>query len=141
MITKVKVLKFGKEAWKKPVVCDLARHFDVTFSILKARVLPRQEGLLILEIKGENGEFLRALEFLNSVEGVTVVDIEKEIRHDETLCTQCGACSGFCPSGALYIKDRVTMEIGFNSEDCIGCELCLHACPSRALSLNEDIAV
>ncbi len=135
------MLKFEKQAWKKTVVCDLARNFDITFSILKARVLPRQEGLLILEIKGENGEFLRAVDYLHGIQGLSVVDIEKEIYHDENACTQCGACTGFCPSGALYIKNRLTMEVGFRSEDCIGCELCLVACPSRALSLAEDIAI
>ncbi|MDP8223357.1 MAG: 4Fe-4S binding protein [Candidatus Lernaella stagnicola] len=141
MITKVKVLKFDETAWKKPVVCDLARNFDITFSILKARVLPRQEGLLILETQGANGEFVRAVDFLRNIQGVSVFDLEKEILYDNEVCIQCGACTGFCPSGALHIANRLTMEVAFRSEDCIGCELCLTACPSRALTLAEDIAV
>ena len=69
MITKTKILKFSREAWKLPIVCDLARKHNVTFSILKADVLPRQEGVLILEISGENGDFARAIDFLRQQPG------------------------------------------------------------------------
>lgn len=140
MITKTKVLKFGKESWKKPVVYQLAKEFNISFSILKAKVLPRQEGVMILELSGTKDEFERGMEYLET-SGVWVGSIEQEILYDETVCTNCGACTGFCPSNALYIKDRETMEIAFNHEECIGCELCLVACPSRALSQAEDIAI
>lgn len=135
MITQTKVIKFGRRAWREPVVCQLARNFDITFSILKARILPQQEGLLILEISGENGEFDRAVAHLRALPDVEVQGIEQEITHDLERCTQCGSCTGFCPSQALHIADRRTMEVAFASQECIGCELCLTACPARALRL------
>ncbi len=138
MITNTKVLKFGKTAWKEPVVCHLTRDFDLTFSILKARVLPRQEGIMILEISGEDENYQKGLDYLEQA-GVQVTSIEKEILYDETVCTNCGACTGFCPSNALYMADRLTMEVAFNFDKCIGCELCLHACPSRALKLADGM--
>ena len=141
MITKTKVLKFGKEAWKKPIVCELARNFEITFSILKAKVLPRQEGLMILEISGKNGEYLRAEQYLRSIPGVSVEALEQDIVYDEKRCTHCGACIGFCPSGALHIVDRATMEVGFDPDACIGCEICLDACPVRALRLAEGVSI
>lgn len=138
MITQTKVLKFGKHAWKEPVVCHLSKDYDLTFSILKARVLPRQEGIMILEISGEDEDYQKGLDYLDRA-GVVVTSIEKEILYDETNCTDCGACTGFCPSNALHIADRVTMEVAFNYEQCIGCELCLVACPSRALRLADGM--
>ncbi len=141
MITKTKVLKFDKQAWRKPIVCELARNFDISFSILKAKVLPRQEGLMILEISGFNGEFLRAQEYLRSIPGVTVEALEQDIVYDAETCTHCGACTGFCPSGALHIADRTTMEVSFDPDACIGCEICLAACPARALSLAEGVSI
>lgn len=140
MITKTKVLKFGKESWKKPVVYQLAKNFNISFSILKAKVLPRQEGIMILELSGTKEEYEKGMEYLEK-SGVWVGSIEQEILYDENICTMCGACTGFCPSNALHIKDRETMEIAFKHEECIGCELCLVACPSRALSQAEDIAI
>jgi ferredoxin len=138
MITQTKVLKFGKKSWKQPVVFHLAKDYDLTFSILKARVLPRQEGVMVLELSGSEQNYARGMEYLEQA-GVTVSAIDKEIIYDDQICIQCGACTGFCPSDALHIKDRQTMEVAFRSDDCIGCELCLVACPSRALSLAKGL--
>jgi len=138
MITQTKVLKFGKDAWKKPIVYRLVKDFNLTFSILKAKVLPRQEALMVLELSGEKADFEGGLSYLVE-SGVSVAAIEQEIVHDPDICIQCGACSGFCPTNALHISNRETMEIGFASERCIGCELCLSACPSRALRLQEGM--
>jgi ferredoxin len=138
MITRTQVLRFGKEAWQRPIVCQLARSYAVTFSILKAKILPRQEGLLVMEMVGEEDEYARALAYLADV-GVQVEPIDQDIVYDSALCTQCGACSGFCPSGALFIKDRRTMEVAFNPDACVDCELCLSACPPRALRLEGGL--
>lgn len=140
MITKTKVLKFGPEVVKEPVVCQLAKKYDLTFSILKARVLPRKEGLMILEISGQDDNYNRGITYLIE-SGVKVDSIEQEILYDEDACTQCGACSGFCPSNALHIDNRLTMDVVFSSEACIGCELCLLACPSRALSQAGQMVI
>ena len=140
MVTKTKVLKFGKKSWKEPVVYHLAKDYDLSFSILKAKVLPKQEGILVLEISGTEDNYKKGMEYLEKV-GVSVMAMDKEIFHDKEICTQCGACTGFCPSQALFIYDRKSMEVEFNSELCIGCELCLYACPSRALILAKGVFV
>ena len=140
MITKTKVLRFEPDVVQKPIVCHLARKFDLTFSILKAKVLPRQVGLMILELSGEDENFHKGIAYLEE-SGITVDSIEQEVLYDPDICTQCGACTGFCPSDALRIKDRVTMEVEFVSDNCIGCELCLFACPSRALRLAGQLLI
>lgn len=53
-------------------------------------------------------------------------------RFDESLCTDCGACAGRCPVGALRFRDE---KIQFRAERCIGCGLCATKCPAGALSL------
>lgn len=138
-VTKTKVLTFDETSWKKPVVCTLAKRFDLDFSILKAKVLPRRVGLLVLELSGKAGEFEKAVAFLKE-QGVGIQAIEQEILFDEECCTQCGACVGFCPSEALAYKDPESMEVTFEAEHCIGCELCLTACPARALSSSPELA-
>lgn len=57
----------------------------------------------------------------------------RRVVRSEEKCWQCGACVGFCPTGACHVADRRTMEIGFNEEKCTRCERCLVACPSRAM--------
>ena len=139
MIHKIKVLKFDKTKITQPVVCELSRKFDLTFSILKAKVMPRQEGLLIMEMIGRRKNYEQALQFL-AEQGVSVQGIEQEIRFDAEKCTQCGACVAFCPSNALRIDDRKTMEVVYYPEDCIGCEICLTGCGPRAMTVSENYA-
>jgi len=138
-IHKINVLKVNKANLQRPVVCELSRQFDLTFSILKAKILPRQEGLLILELWGEEENYRQAVEFLQS-QGVIVEGIEQEIVWDEHQCTQCGACVTFCPSRALRIDDRRAMIVCYHPEDCVGCELCLSGCGSRAMSVSSNYA-
>jgi len=137
-ITKTKVLTFEEHIWQKPIVCTLAKQFDLDFSILKAKVLPRRAGLVVLELIGEQAEFDKALTYLRE-QGVGVQSMEQEIYYHEELCTQCGACVGFCPSEALTIEDRSDMKVIFIADRCIGCEVCLTACPARALTVSPEL--
>ena len=47
------VLHFPKKKVDKPIVCMLVKDFDLTFNILKAEVIPEEEGLLVLELEGK----------------------------------------------------------------------------------------
>jgi len=51
------VRRFPKQEVQKPVVCYLARDYDLIFNILNATVLPRKEGILVLEISGTRKNF------------------------------------------------------------------------------------
>jgi L-aspartate semialdehyde sulfurtransferase ferredoxin len=139
MTTKTKVLTFDETTWHKPVVSTLAKRFELDFSILKAKVLPRRVGVLVLELSGSDQEMDKAVQYLEQ-QGVGIESIEQEILYDEDLCTQCGACVGFCPTDALTLKDADSDEVAFVAERCIGCELCLTACPARALKPSEQMA-
>jgi ferredoxin len=51
-------------------------------------------------------------------------------------CTNCFACIGMCPTGALKIKkDEEGSGLLFNSSLCIGCGLCSDFCPDAAMNV------
>jgi ferredoxin len=131
MTSKKIVLHFSKENWNKPIVYKLVKDFNLSFNILKANVLPKQESFMVLELSGPKADFNRGLEYLAEV-GVGVESIEKEITRDDTKCTHCGACTAVCPTGALNIN-RKNMEVNFEFSKCSACELCIKACPPRAM--------
>ena len=42
MFSKILILRFPKTEVQKPIVCYLAKDFDLTFNILNAAILPRK---------------------------------------------------------------------------------------------------
>jgi ferredoxin len=53
------------------------------------------------------------------------------------LCTNCFACIGMCPTGALKIrKDAEGKGLLFNSSLCTGCALCSEFCPPGAVNVS-----
>jgi L-aspartate semialdehyde sulfurtransferase ferredoxin len=131
MTSKKMVLHFSRDNWSKPIVYKLVKEFNLSFNILKANVLPRQDSFLVLELSGPKADFAKGMEYL-AKSGVRVEPIEKEIIREEPKCIHCGACTAVCPTGALAINRR-TMEVVFDSGKCSACELCLKACPPRAM--------
>jgi ferredoxin len=74
------------------------------------------------------------VEYLEA-EGVTVEPLSQDIVRNEDRCTQCGACSSVCPSGALAVEAG-TMKVLFDDAKCIACEFCIRACPPRAMQVR-----
>lgn len=129
------VLTFPKEKIDKPIVYKLIKDYDLVFNIMKASITPDQEGHLVLELSGENSEIEKGVKYLKG-QGVAIQPLSKEIKVNWDKCTQCGACVSICPTDALYIKDRKTMEVAFDPEKCIACELCIRPCPPRAIEVH-----
>jgi len=127
-------LRFSKKTWDKPIVYRLAKDYNLVFNILKASVFPRQESIMVLELRGTEEDYHRGIEYLMS-KGIIVEPIEYDISRDEEVCVHCGACTAVCPTGALWVK-RETMEVVFSPETCVACELCIKACPVRAMKVN-----
>ena len=128
------VLHFPHEQFGKPVVSKLVRDFDIDFNILKASITPREEGILVLEVTGEQKNYLKGLEYLESC-GIKIQPLSQDIKRDEAKCTHCGACIAVCPTEALTI-DRATMEVSFDDDECAACELCIKVCPPRAMEVH-----
>lgn len=131
MYSRILVLSFPPKEVQRPIVCILARDYNLTFNILNAKIFPRREGVMVLELSGEQKDFQAGLKYLRS-QGVKIKSAKQEVRRDEDQCIQCGACTAVCPTGALYIE-RPEMRVVFDQQKCSVCELCVPACPTRAM--------
>ena len=129
------VLIFPKEKIDKPIVYRLIKDYNLVFNILKASITPDQEGHMVLELTGEDAEIEKGIKYLKE-QGVSIQPLSKDIKVNWDKCVQCGACVSICPTGALYIKDKKTMEVAFDPDKCIACELCIRPCPPRAIEVH-----
>ena len=127
------VLHFPPLVTGQPVVYRLARDFDLKFNIIKASVSPGEEGLLILELSGNQENYDRGIQYLNEV-GVKIQSLSQDIVRDEARCTHCGACITVCPTGAFSLESK-TRRVLFDHSKCVVCGLCITACPPRAMKL------
>jgi L-aspartate semialdehyde sulfurtransferase ferredoxin len=132
--SKILMLRFPRTEVEKPIVCHLARDYDLTFNILNATVLPRKEGVMVLELSGTRKNFKEGVKYLKS-SGVQVQNAEQEVRRIKDRCTDCGACTAVCPTGALSVR-RPEMSVRFEQKKCSVCELCVPACPTRAMEVR-----
>ena len=64
MYSKILILRFDKTVVQKPVVCYLVKDYDLTFNILNATILPRKEGIMVLELSGSRKNFKAGVTFL-----------------------------------------------------------------------------
>ncbi len=133
MATRIYILRFPKETSSEPIIYQLVKQYDVEFNILKADILPQREGVMILELKGPKDKVSSGLSYLKSF-GVTAERLAAAINRDDEKCFQCGACTGICPVGALFIQ-RPGMEVIFDPDKCTGCSLCVPICPVRAMEV------
>ena len=131
MVSKRIVLTFPHKLLDEPIVYKLVKDFDLVFNILQAKITPKEEGLMVLELKGKKENYAAGLKYLTSL-GVKIQPLSQDVTRDEARCTHCGACISVCPTEALSI-DKKTMKVIFDSEKCIACELCVKACPPRAM--------
>jgi ferredoxin len=132
--SKLLLLRFPKTEVQKPIVCHLVKNFDLTFNILNATILPRKEGVMVLELSGPRKNFREGIQYLKT-QGVKVQNASQEVKRDWRKCTHCGACTAVCLTGALSIK-RPEMKVLFDQQKCSVCELCLTACPTRAMGVR-----
>jgi len=134
MYSKTLSLRFPEKIVDQPIAVNLVKNFDLSFNILKATIYPRKEGFMVIELSGHRKNFKEGVRYLKSL-GIKVENIGHDIKRDEEICFQCGACTAVCPTGALYIK-RPEMEVIFNKDRCSACELCVVACPARAMKVR-----
>ena len=134
MVSKKIVLKFPSKLVNQPIVYKLVKEHDLAFNILRARVTPKEEGELVIELKGTKENYVDGVKYLKDL-GVTIQPLSQDITRNEERCTHCGACITICPTEALYL-DKKTMKVIFDPENCIACELCIKGCPPRAMKIK-----
>ncbi|HIE35975.1 MAG TPA: 4Fe-4S dicluster domain-containing protein [Candidatus Omnitrophica bacterium] len=134
MVSKRIVLHFPQNLVDKPIICKLAKDYNLEFNILKASVTPKEEGLLVLELSGEEKKYNQGIDYLKNV-GVKVQLLRQDVVRDEERCVHCGVCVPLCPGGALVIEES-SRKVEFFQDKCIACELCVKICPHKAMTVK-----
>lgn len=134
MVSKRIVLTFPHKLLDQPIVYKLVKEYDLVFNILQAKITPKEEGVMVLELKGKKENYAEGVKYLTGL-GVNIQPLSQDVTRDDSRCTHCGACVTICPTEALYV-DKKTMKVIFDSEKCIACELCVKACPPRAMRVK-----
>ena len=127
------VLSFPPLVTGQPVVYRLVKDFNLRFNIIKASVSPGEEGLLVMELSGDQKNYDKGMQYLKEV-GVIIQSLNQDLVRDETRCTHCGACITVCPTGAFHLEPK-TRKVLLDLNKCVVCGLCVKACPPRAIRL------
>ena len=136
------LLIFKQHIMYKPLIYRLATEYNIIFNVLEAKILPKQEGRLILELTGTADEIERGVRYLEA-EQVQVEVLADKMKRDDAKCVMCGACTAVCRTDALAIE-RPGMEVRFNPDLCVACGLCKLACPVKAMtgiSIDKDFDI
>ena len=134
MISKRVVLHFPRNLVNQPVISKLVRDWDLECNILRAKISPSEEGLLVLELKGDEKKFDLGIDFLREI-GLGIEPLSLDIVKNKSRCKDCGVCVPLCPSGALE-TDPVTRKVSFYDSRCVVCEFCVRVCPFRAMEVK-----
>ncbi|WP_072620809.1 NIL domain-containing protein [Spirulina major] len=125
-------LTFPRRTVHMPVTYRLAKDFNVAANIIRAQVAPNQVGKLIVELLGDIDEIDASIDWMRSHD-ITVSVTSREIVIDETICVDCGLCTGVCPTEALSLHPQ-TFQLQFTRSRCVLCEQCIPTCPVIAIS-------
>ncbi|MFH0732314.1 MAG: NIL domain-containing protein [Candidatus Omnitrophota bacterium] len=128
------VLHFPPNLIDKPITYHLVKDYNLAFNILQARIMPNEEGLMVIELIGSDKDYEKGLKFIHE-QGIKTQTLKKDVKRNDARCTHCGVCVAICPSEALY-TDTKTKKIIFDTTKCIACELCVPACPPRAMEVK-----
>ncbi|NLY40337.1 MAG: 4Fe-4S binding protein [Desulfovibrionales bacterium] len=129
-------LNFSPETSGQPMMYNLAKLFDLTFSILQANINPRQEGHLILELSGTPERYQQGVAYLQE-HGIKVTPVANQISRNEESCMHCGLCTALCPSKALLVNPE-TRLVDFDHDKCIACNRCVVVCPVHAMQVEVN---
>jgi len=133
-VSKRIVLHFPRRLVDRPIVYRLIKDYNLEFNILKASVTPDEEGLMVIELIGEQTEYDEGIKYLTKT-GVRIQSLSQNIIRNEERCTHCGACITICPTGAFEIEP-LTRLVKFYDDKCLACGLCIKACPPRAMEVH-----
>ncbi len=133
MASKKYVLKFPARLVDRPIASELVSEYGLVVNILRARIEPDEEGMLVVELTGDEKSIEAGLKHAKDL-GVEVETLSKDITWHEELCTECTACRSVCPTDAIRVEEP-EMRVRFDKDKCIACELCIPACQYGAVEI------
>ena len=128
------VLHFPHKSVDQPIVYHLVKDYNLELNILKAEINPKEEGVMVLELTGDDESYKKGIDYLRSV-GLKVQLLSQDVSMDEDKCVDCTICVPLCPTQAL-VKDPETAQVSFIKEKCIACGICVPACPYGAMKIQ-----
>lgn len=126
-VTQKLMLLFPRCESEKPIIYHLVKDHNLVVNIFRARVTPEEEGYLVLDVTGTEEDIEKGLDYVRTF-NVTINTTGKGLTWDSTRCVHCTQCVAACPTHALYVKDRTSMEVGFEEDKCIECLGCVRVC-------------
>ncbi len=127
------VFNYPPQLVDQPIITRLVKDFDLTINILRARITPKDEGRMVLELTGKRSALEAGINYVKEI-GVEIQPLAQDVKWHEDRCIHCTACISACPSKALDV-DRKTMEVAFNRDRCVACEACIPVCPYQAMEI------
>jgi ferredoxin len=127
------VLTFPQELLDKPIVYHLIKDYDLIINLLKVKITPKEEGVMVLDIEGDHVNLEQGIKYLKNI-GIQIEPLIEDIKWDENKCTHCTECVTVCPTQA-FVLNRQTMKVEFDNNKCIACGLCVSVCPYRAMEI------
>ncbi len=128
------VLHFPPAVTDQPIIYRLIKDYGLVFNILRASISPQEEGLMVLELSGEEADYKRGTEYL-AQQGIQLQPLVRDIEKNDERCVDCGACVGACPTEALVLE-RPSMKVVFDPDECVVCGECVPTCPVAAMELR-----
>ena len=130
-ITRKLTLFFPTCECEKPIIYHLVKDYDLIVNVFRAKVTPKEEGYLVLDVTGTEAHIESALDYLRTFK-ITINESGKGLTWNDKRCCHCGHCITFCPTGALSIPNPDTREVAFDADQCIECLACVRVCPFGA---------
>jgi L-aspartate semialdehyde sulfurtransferase ferredoxin len=128
------VLTFPKNLVGKAIIYNLVKDYNLITNILRAEIMPDEEGKVVLELEGTKDDLENGIKFLKT-QDVNLELLGKDIRFEEQKCINCGACVAVCSPKALSLNKK-TYKLRFERSKCVLCGLCVNACPVGVIKVE-----
>src|SRR4030067_2044850 len=93
------VFTYPQHLIDQPVISRLIRNYGLEVNIMRARITPKEEGRLVLEITGKRSDMEAGFKYLSEI-GVETQPLAQDVKWHEDRGTHCTACISICPTKA-----------------------------------------
>ena len=97
IVSKKIVLHFPPRLVDRAIVYHLIKDYDLELNIMKASIIPDAQGLMVLELRGQQTDYDRGVKYLTET-SVHIQSLSQNVVRNDDRCTHCGACVTVCPT-------------------------------------------
>jgi ferredoxin len=133
-VTRRVVLTFPANMVEDTAIYHLIKDYDLVVNILRAKIIPKEGGRIVLGLKGKLENIQKGLRYAEC-KGIDVKPLAQDIQFNEERCVSCGMCLAVCHQKALSLN-QATWKMEFNRDACILCEQCVAVCPLKVIQVT-----